>query len=115
MIASSRTATRTTGSTRGEIRATVEGNDGLASPSLQFRTEMYDQFSAVRTEMHAEFSALRTEMRDGFSSLREEIRLGDEETRRYMRVLHEEVMGRLAAIQEGQDASRPRRGKTRNK
>jgi hypothetical protein len=86
-------------------------NDGLASPSLQFRIEMHYQFSAVRNEMHAEFSALRIERHDGLAFLREEIRVGDEETRRYMRVLHEEVMGRLAAIQEGQDASRPRRGK----
>jgi uncharacterized coiled-coil protein SlyX len=67
--------------------------DGLASQIVQLRTGMHDEFSAVR----------------------EEIRLGDEETRRYMRVLHEEVISRIATIQEGQDASRPRRGKTRNK
>ena len=29
-----------------------------------------------------------------------------------MRVLHEEVISRIAMIQEGRDASRPRRGKT---
>jgi vacuolar-type H+-ATPase subunit I/STV1 len=68
--------------------------DGLASQIVQLRTEMHGEFSAVRTE------------------IREEIRLGDEETRRYMRVLHEEVISRIAMIQEGQDASRPRRGKT---
>ena len=62
---------------------------------------MRDEFSAVRNERHHESL-----------SLREEIRLGDEETRRYMRVLHEEVISRIAMIQEGQDASRPRRGKT---
>ena len=93
--------------------------DGLASQIVQLRTEMHDEFSAVRTEMHDEFSAVRTEMhdelsavrtemRDEFSAVRDEIRLGDEETRRYMRVLHEEVISRIATIQEGQDARRPR-------
>ena len=65
---------------------------GLASQIVQLRTEMHDEFSAVR----------------------EEIRLGDAETRRYLRVLHEDVISRLARIQEEHDASRPRRGKTKN-
>jgi hypothetical protein len=35
------------------------------------------------------------------------MRAGDEETRRYMRVLHEEVIGRIAAIREGQPSREP--------
>jgi hypothetical protein len=88
---------------------------GLAQPLNEFaavRTEMRDEFLSVRTEMRDEFSAVRNERHHESLSLREEIRLGDEETRRYMRVLHEEVISRIAMIQEGQDGSRPRRGKT---
>jgi hypothetical protein len=88
----------------GKLEHLPEGNDELASQIVQLHTAIGDEFSAVRTEMHGEFSAVRDEMR-----------LGDEETRRYMRVLHEEVISRIATIQEREDASRPRRGKTRNK
>ncbi len=88
--------------------------DGLALQIVQLRTEMHDEFSTVRAEMHDGLSAVRTEMHDEFSAVREEIRLGDEETRRYMRGLHEDVISRLATIQEGHDANRPRRGKTKN-
>jgi hypothetical protein len=89
--------------------------DGLASQVVQLRTERHDEFSAVRTDMHDGLSAVRAEMHHEFSGVREEIRLGDEETRRYMRVLHEDVISRLATIQEGQDARRPRRGNPKNK
>ena len=88
--------------------------DGLALQTLQLRREMHHEFSALRNEMHDEFSALRSAMRNGSSAVRVEIRAGDEETRHDMRVLHEEVIGRLAAIQAGQDATRPR-GKAKNK
>ena len=59
---------------------------------------------------------LRTEMRDEFSALRQEVRAGDEETRHVlgaeirgeiqnlgtqMRVLHEAVSDKLALLEEG--------------
>jgi hypothetical protein len=115
MVSSSDTATRTAETRVAKLEHLPERIDGLAWQTVQLRTEMHDEFSALRNEMHDELSALRTAMRDEFSAVRVEIRAGDEETRRYMRVLHEEVIGRLAAIQAAQDDSRPRRGKARNK
>lgn len=92
--------------------------DRLESQIVQLRTEMHDEFSAVRREMatrmevREEFAAVRREMgelttrreiRVEFAAVRQEIRNGDEETRHYMRMLFEEYIGRMKAIDEGED------------
>lgn len=75
---------------------------------LQFRDETRGEFSAVRGEMAAGFASVRAETATEFAKVRAELATKQDlaETRSQMRVLHEEVIGRLALIQEGQDAGR---------
>jgi len=72
---------------------------------VQLRTEMRDEFSAVRQEIQETRQALGAEIQETRQTLCEQI----DETRRYMRVLHEDVIGRVAAIQEGQPTTRRKR------
>ena len=65
----------------------------LELQSVQFRSEVRVEFSALRKEIRTQLDEVRGE-------LREEIRAGDEETRREMRVLHEDVISRIALLGE---------------
>lgn len=71
------------------------------------RDELHAEISSVRDELRAEINSVRDDLRAEISSVREElraeIRAGDAETRRYMRVLHEDVIGRIAALQNGRN------------
>ena len=84
---------------------------------LQFRDETRGEFSAVRGEMAAGFASVRAETATEFASVRAEMATKQDiaETRSQMRTLHEEVIGRLALLQEGQDAAQTGTRRPRHK
>jgi|GEM_PF-5272755 len=94
--------------TRVEIlEDTVCGADGVTARLGRVETRLGHVETEVRG-FRGEFLQFRDETRAEFSAVRDEMATKQDlaETRSQMRTLHDEVIGRLALLQEGQDAAR---------
>ncbi len=98
------------------LEEAVGGADGVSARLGRVETRLGHVETEVR-EFRGEFLQFRDETRAEFSAVRAEMATKQElaETRSQMRVLHEEVIGRLALLQEGQDAARTGTRRTRHK